>query len=241
MEGLEHPQVGLADGSGAMFDRIARRYDLLNRINSLGRDRAWRRKTIDRLALRRGDRLLDLATGTADLLVEAQDATPGLHGVGLDPSAGMLELARDKLDRAGRPATELVLGDARSLPFEDADFHAVTMAFGIRNVPERKMALAEIHRVLRPGGRVAILELSEPRYGWMGVPARLYIRTVVPLVGRLLSGADAYRYLSRSIEAFPSPDGFADEMRAAGFVDVSHEAFTFGACVLFTARKGGVR
>ena len=245
MEGIEHPhqhpQVGRADGSGAMFDRIARRYDLLNRINSLGLDRSWRRRTIERIDLGASDRLLDLATGTADLIVEAHEAVPGICAVGLDPSAQMLVRAREKLARIGNAGTELVQGDARALPFAEGSFDAVTMAFGIRNVPDRKVALAEIHRVLTPGGRVAILELSEPRVGLMSSAARLYIRTVVPWMGRLFSGADAYRYLRLSIEAFPTPEEFMEELRASGFVEVSYTSFTFGACVLFYGKKGEAR
>ena len=233
----EHPRVGSADGSGAMFDRIAGRYDLLNRINSLGQDRAWRRRTIALLDLQPDDRLLDLATGTGDLLLEVGEMAPGVDSVGLDPSARMLEFARGKLVQAGLRDVKLIEGDARALPFERYSFTAVTMAFGIRNVPERASVLSEAYRVLGPGGRVAILELSEPRLGVMSSMARVYIRTVVPLLGRVISGADAYRYLSRSIEAFPAPSDFAEEIRKAGFTEVTYEMFMFGACVLFMGTK----
>lgn len=226
-------------GSGAMFDGIARRYDLLNRINSLGLDQSWRRRAVEALALCPEERVLDLATGTGDLLLEldrrAQRLELRLELVGLDPSEGMLEVARAKLGARAR----LVRGEAEALPFEDERFDALTMAFGIRNVADRPRALAEMRRVLRPGGRLAILELAEPRRGLLGAAARFHVHHVVPRLGALLSGGSAYRYLQSSIEAFPPAEVFVETMKAAGLEVRRAEPLTFGACVLFVAERGG--
>ena len=191
------------EGSGAMFDGIAARYDLVNRVISLGIDQSWRRKTVRALELGAGHRVLDLATGTADLAIQVAESEPSVSVVGLDPSAKMLAVGHEKVERAGLSGrVELVQGDAQALPFEDDSFDSVCIAFGIRNVPDRAQALREMSRVTRPGGRIAILELSEPRTGLFGKMARFHIHSVVPFVGALLSGVKEYRYLQRSIAAF---------------------------------------
>lgn len=226
-------------GSGAMFDRIARRYDALNRILSGGIDRGWRRRAVASLGLDRAGRLLDLATGTADLSIEAARARGGLEVVGLDPSPGMLAVGRRKVRAAGLAGrVRLVVGDAQALPFPDRSFDAVSIAFGIRNVPDRARALAEMARVLVPGGRLAILELSEARGGFLAPFARFHVHVLVPFLGALLSGAPEYRYLQQSIAAFPPPDAFAATIRAAGF-RVEFRALTFGVCHLYVAVRGG--
>lgn len=224
-----------ARGSGAMFDLIAGRYDGLNRVMSLGLDPVWRRKTVRSLGLRPGARVLDLATGTADVALTALRLHPDAQVTGLDPSEGMLEIGRTKLAAAGHGTAKLVVGDAQALPFEDGSFDAVTMAFGIRNVPDRAKALGEIARVLAPGGRVGILELGEPRGGVLAPLSRLYIREVVPRVGGLVSGRDEYRYLAQSIAAFPSPKDFVAMMRDAGLVAPAFTPLTFGVVNLYTA------
>ncbi|MCB9645900.1 MAG: bifunctional demethylmenaquinone methyltransferase/2-methoxy-6-polyprenyl-1,4-benzoquinol methylase UbiE [Deltaproteobacteria bacterium] len=222
------------DGSGAMFDRIARRYDRLNRVLSVGMDKGWRRHTVRALELQPGHRVLDLATGTADLPLEILRQAPEVTVTGLDPSAGMLEVGREKVAAAGQAArVTLVEGDAQALPFEAASFDRITMAFGIRNVPDRAQALREMVRVLAPGSRAGILELSEPRTGFMAPFARIHIHHVVPLIGAVVSGSKEYRYLQTSIQAFPPPDAFADLMREAGFAKVALTPFAFGACVLY--------
>ncbi len=224
------------EGSGAMFDGIARRYDLLNRVISLGIDQSWRKKTVAALRLRPGARILDLATGTADLAIMVARTEAESRVVGLDPSTGMLEVGREKIKRIeldGR--IELVEGDAQALPFPDDSFDGVCMAFGIRNVPDRDQALREMARVTRPGGRIAILELSEPRSGLIGPLARFHIHTVVPYVGALLSGRREYHYLQRSIAAFPPPDEFTRRIVAAGLDTVETRALTFGVCHLYVA------
>jgi demethylmenaquinone methyltransferase/2-methoxy-6-polyprenyl-1,4-benzoquinol methylase len=217
-----------------MFDRIAARYDLLNRLISLGVDQRWRRRTVAALELAAGGRVLDLATGTGDLGLLIARTYPDVSVVGLDPSLNMLAVAQQKIARAKlEPRVQLLSGIAESLPFEDASFAGTTIAFGIRNVPDRPKALREMARVTRPGGRVCILELSEPRSGVLAWAARFHMHTVVPSVGALLSGAGAYRYLPRSIAAFPPAEEFAEMMRAAGLDVVAVQPLTFGVCHLF--------
>ena len=221
-------------GSGPMFDRIASRYDLLNRVISLGLDRGWRRRTAKALELAPDGCVLDLATGTADLALELAATYPSARVVGLDQASRMLAIGARKVERRGlRARVELVRGDASELPFPAASFAACTMAFGIRNMPDRMRVLGELRRVLRPGGRVAILELTEPGGGWLGRVARCHVHGLVPRVGALLSGAEAYRYLARSIAAFPPPGEFVGSLGAAGFERTRVEAMTWGVAHLY--------
>lgn len=224
----------VADGSGAMFDSIAPRYDLVNRLISLGIDRSWRKKTSAALELPPGARVLDLATGTADLAIQVAQDAPSARVLGIDPSEGMLKIGQAKLSRAGlAERVELQVGDAQRLELPDASFDGVCIAFGIRNVPDRPRALAEMARVTRPGGRIAILELSEPRGGLLGPLARFHVHTVVPTVGAWLSGAPEYQYLQRSIAAFPPEDEFVAMLEQAGITLVRVQSLTFGVCHLY--------
>lgn len=223
-------------GSGAMFDAIAPRYDLLNRVLSLGIDRGWRRKAVRALGLadREGARVLDLATGTADLAIEIADQYPGASVVGVDPSANMLEIGEKKIaarDLSGRVSVSL--GEAERLPFEDASFDGVTIAFGIRNVVDRPAGLAEMRRVTKPGGRVVVLELSEPKKGVFSSLARVHVHHVVPLLGGLISGKKEYGYLQASIAAFPPAEEFATMMEKAGLTSVTATPLTFGVAHLY--------
>jgi demethylmenaquinone methyltransferase / 2-methoxy-6-polyprenyl-1,4-benzoquinol methylase len=223
-------------GSGAMFDAIAPRYDLLNRLMSFGVDRRWRKRTVRELALGERARVLDVATGTGDLALEIARRHPGTRVVGVDPSAGMIAIGQDKVAARGlADRVELVLGDAQALDFADGHFDATCIAFGIRNVPDRARGLAEMRRVVRPGGRVCVLELGEPRGGVLGPLARFHVHHVVPRMGALLSGRREYRYLQRSIAAFPPPDEFAAMMTDAGLRVVEVAALTFGVCHLYVA------
>lgn len=225
-------------GSGQMFDGIAARYDFVNRVISLGIDQSWRRKTVQALELTEGARALDLATGTGDLALLIAGAVPGSRVVGLDPSLKMLDIAREKVAAAGlTERVELVAGDAETLPFEDATFDGVSIAFGIRNVPNRARALSEMARVTKPGGRLAVLELSEPRGGILAPLARFHVHTLVPWMGALLSGAKEYRYLQRSIAAFPPAQEFAALMEQAGYRVHAVEALTFGVCHLYVGER----
>ena len=225
-----------------MFDAIAERYDLLNRVMSFGADRGWRERTVDALALDVPDRLdgkarvLDLATGTGDLALQILARHPAVSVVGIDPSREMMRVAQRKAEKAGAAdRLSLLVGDAEQIPLERASVDAVCMAFGIRNVPDRSRALREMGRVTRPGGRVAILELGEPRSGPMAGLARVHIRHVVPRLGAWLSGAEEYRYLQRSVAAFPPPDQFAEMMSVAGLSVLEVRPLTFGVCCLYVA------
>jgi demethylmenaquinone methyltransferase/2-methoxy-6-polyprenyl-1,4-benzoquinol methylase len=222
-------------GSGEMFDAIAPRYDLLNRLLSLGIDQRWRRELVRCLELTANARVLDHATGTADLALLIARSAPGIHVLGLDPSSEMLRIGRAKVAAAGLvERVELRSGDAERLEdVESASFDALSIAFGIRNVPDRARALREFARVIRPGGRVAILELSEPSGGLMGPLARWHVHSVVPWLGSLLSGAREYRYLQRSIAAFPPPAEFANLMASSGLRVLRVQALTFGVCHLY--------
>ena len=224
-------------GSGQMFDQIAGRYDLLNRLMSMGIDQSWRRKTVAALKLPAGARVLDLATGTGDLALMIARLHPDAQVVGSDPSNGMLEIGVDKVERSGlADRVRLELGDAQALPYEDDCFDGCCIAFGIRNVPDRSAALAEMARVTKPSGRVAVLELGEPSVGWLSPLARFHVRTVIPRLGGMLSGSREYRYLQESIAAFPPAQEFVDQMEAAGLTVLEARPLTFGACTLFVAQ-----
>lgn len=227
-------------GSGAMFDGIAQRYDFLNRVLSMGIDQGWRRRTVAALELGEGARVLDLATGTADLALLIARTHPTAHVVGVDPSKGMLAVGEKKVAAAGLgERIELHVGDAQALAFPDATFDGATIAFGIRNVPDRDAGLRELARVTKPGGRVAILELGEPRGGVLGPFARFHIRQVVPRLGALISGSREYRYLQTSIAAFPAPEAFAEQMRKNGLEPIHVLPLAFGVCTLYVGTPRG--
>lgn len=235
-------------GSGQMFDRIAPRYDVVNRVLSLGLDIRWRKRVVSELGLSarstpaerawfgESPRLLDVATGTGDLAIALAKACAGATVTGLDPSTSMLDIARAKIGKRGLAnRIELVEGDAQALPQRNCEIDAATIAFGIRNVPDREQALRELARVVRPGGRIAVLELGEPRRGIFGTMARWHSHYLVPRIGGWLSGAREYAYLQRSVAAFPAPDAFADIMRSAGLEVLKVIPLTFGVCTLFIA------
>ncbi len=233
---IRETQKRPAGGSGEMFDGIAERYDLLNRMISLGIDQSWRRRTVDSLRLSSRSQALDLATGTADLGMMIAKRVPGCRVIGVDPSEKMLEVGKHKVFRAQlSDQVELLRGDAQELPFEENSFDGTTIAFGIRNVPDRRRGLQEMARVTRPGGRVTILELSEPQGGILGPLARFHVHHLVPWLGGLLSGKDEYRYLQKSIAAFPSASDFARLMSESGLDVVEVVPLTFGVAHLYVA------
>ena len=227
-----------AADSWRMFDRIAPRYDLLNRLLSFRRDVAWRRALI--LALPRGDhlRVLDLATGTADVvLAMCRERARIQRAIGVDKSGRMLSLGKLKADRA-RVNAAFVHGDAQSLSFADGVFDAITIAFGIRNVPDVPVALREMRRTLRPGGRALVLEFSTPSNPVFRRLYFLYFRHILPRIGAMVSGdARAYRYLNESAEAFPHGEDFLALMRDAGFSSVTARPLTFGIATLYQGDK----
>ena len=227
--------AGAPAGSGAMFDRIAGRYDRLNRIISLGMDRGWRDRLVRAMKLPASSRFLDVATGTADVALAIADMHGDAQVVGLDPSSNMLDVGRIKAQAYGQ-RIELVQGDAQALPFADAAFDAACISFGIRNVPDRAKGLAEMRRVVKPGGRVVVLELGEPKGGPLAFFARLHVHHIVPRLGAYLSRAPEYRYLQRSIAAFPPPEEFAAMMGEAGLAEVGIERLAFGAAHIYCGR-----
>jgi len=228
-------------GSGEMFDAIAARYDLLNRLMSFGIDRRWRKLLVESLELPRGGRALDLATGTADVALAIAAAHPSVSILGTDPSTGMLAKGQAKIEQAGLGnRVRLAVGDAQAVEADDDAFDAACISFGIRNVPDRPKALREMARVVKKGGRVAVLELSEPRGGILGALARFHVHTLVPRMGALLSGAKEYRYLQQSIASFPEAPEFAAILRGAGLEILRVVPLTFGVAHLYVAtpRKG---
>jgi demethylmenaquinone methyltransferase / 2-methoxy-6-polyprenyl-1,4-benzoquinol methylase len=214
------------DAVRTMFDRIAPVYDLMNRVMTAGLDGRWRRLTT-RAVVRPGDRVLDACCGTGDLALA--DERAGGRVVGLDFSERMLERARRKSS-----AIEWVRGDLLELPFEDASFDGATVGFGVRNVADLERSLRELRRVLRPGGRLGILEITEPR-GLLRPFYRLWFYgTVHLLVGRVLRGGSAYSYLPASVRRFPGPDDLAALLEQAGFGDVSFRLLAGGIVALHT-------
>jgi len=223
-----------------MFDRIAPRYDLLNRVLSMRRDVAWRRRLARHLPDAPGLRVLDLATGTGDVLLALHNSCPDMaFGLGVDVAGNMLALARDKIAGRGLDHGLAVMQcDALCLALPDGIFDAVTIAFGIRNVPGPEEALREIHRVLRPGGRVLVLEFSLPRNRPFRALYLAYFRHVLPHIGGLLSGDfEAYRYLNRTAERFPRGGAFCALLEGAGFGAVHAHPLTFGIATLYQGDK----
>jgi demethylmenaquinone methyltransferase / 2-methoxy-6-polyprenyl-1,4-benzoquinol methylase len=223
-----------------MFDAIAGRYDLLNTVLSAGLDRRWRAAAIATLRLSGSERVLDVCAGTADVSIGAAAALPGARRVvGVDFAGAMLAKGHAKIGAAGlSPRVQLVRGDAMVLPVASASVDAATVAFGIRNVQGTAAALAELHRVLRPGGRLAILEFGLPQAPGLRQLYRWYFLGVLPRIGRLVSRhGGAYSYLPESVGAFPWGDEFTRLLTAAGFIEAAHSRLTLGVVYLYTARK----
>jgi demethylmenaquinone methyltransferase/2-methoxy-6-polyprenyl-1,4-benzoquinol methylase len=223
-----------------MFDAIAARYDFLNHLLSAGIDRRWRRAAIRSLALRGTERVLDLCTGTADLAIAARTSAPrASRVVGVDFAGAMLRVGQEKLSRRGvGEEVALVRGDAARIPLAGRSVDAVTIGFGIRNVEDTAAACREMHRVLKPGGRIAILEFAIPTAPVVRAAYLWYFNSVLPLVGRLVSRHNAaYGYLPASVGAFSSPDEFVNILRQAGFSAVSARPLTLGIVYLYTATR----
>jgi demethylmenaquinone methyltransferase / 2-methoxy-6-polyprenyl-1,4-benzoquinol methylase len=216
------------DGVRSMFDRIAPVYDVMNRLMTAGLDRRWRKLTADAV-VRPGDLVLDACCGTGDLALAAQDA--GGKVTGLDFSERMLERARRKSS-----SIQWIRGDLLELPFEDRSFDAATVGFGVRNVADLERGLAELARVIRPGGRLGILEITQPR-GLLRPFYHLWFDGLVPLAGKLLPGGSAYTYLPASVRRFPGPEDLAGLMARTGFEDIRYRLLAGGIVALHTANR----
>jgi demethylmenaquinone methyltransferase/2-methoxy-6-polyprenyl-1,4-benzoquinol methylase len=214
-----------SEGVRSMFDRIAPVYDSMNRLMTAGLDQRWRREAAEAV-VRPGDRVLDACCGTGDLAIA--DAAAGGRVTGIDFSEPMLERARLKA-----PDIEWVVCDALALPFADGSFDAATVGFGVRNLSELDKGLRELRRVLRPGGRLAILEITRPR-GLLAPFYRLWFDVLIPVAGKVLPGGSAYTYLPASVRRFPDPRGLAELMDEAGFGEIRWRLFAGGIVALHT-------
>jgi len=219
-----------------IFSSIPRRYDFLNHFLSLRRDIAWRRKTSETMRFFNTNRFLDIATGTADLAIEAATMHPEIRVVGVDFVPEMIELGRKKTRERGLGnKVRLTLGDALHLPFEDNSFDVAAVAFGIRNMPDRVRALSEMARVVVDGGQVMVLELATPQNRIFKGIYGIYLNGILPFIGRFFSGnGGAYHYLAESIMEFPNPERFSSIMEEAGLKDVSRVPLSMGVAYLHT-------
>lgn len=222
-----------------MFNRIAPYYDFLNRLLSLGIDTIWRKKAIKQLDKAHAKVILDVATGTADLALEASKQLTTEKIVGLDISNEMLEVGREKIKRKG--LSELITlqeGDSENLPFSDNTFDAITVAFGVRNFENLEKGLKEMYRVMKPGGKVVILEFSRPRIFPFKQLYNFYFRNILPAIGKLTSkDPKAYRYLYESVQAFPDGDAFLSILENLGYKSNRCIPLTLGVCSIYTATK----
>lgn len=222
-----------------MFDQIAHSYDFLNHTLSLGIDRSWRKAAIDSLKPYAPQRILDVATGTGDFALMAVDRLQPQSLIGADLSEGMLSVGREKVERAGKSdIITLQKEDCMVLSFEDNTFDAVTVAYGVRNFEDLDRGLREMLRVLKPGGRLVIIELTSPVRFPMKQLFWLYAHVWMPIVGKLVSrDSRAYSYLPATMEAFPQGEVMQGIIEKAGFQSVKFRRFTFGLSTLYTAEK----
>lgn len=222
-----------------MFDNIAPTYDTLNHRLSWNIDRYWRRKALKRLAAHQPQTILDIATGTGDFAIQAAQMMPQATITGVDISEGMMKIGAEKVQRLGlQKQVSFQREDCLSLSYPDAQFDAVTAAFGIRNFADLDKGLAEMCRVLKPGGHLCIVELTTPVSFPMRQLFHIYSHTILPVYGRLISKDNsAYSYLTRTIEAFPQGERMMEILQKAGFADSSFQRLTFGICTLYFSTK----
>lgn len=220
-----------------MFDAIAPAYDWMNRAMTFGIDRRWRRLTVDRIAALSPCDIVDIATGTGDLAVSMARRMPHARVEGLDLSEGMIGIGRRKVAEAGlENRVTLTCGDCLNMPLPDASADVITVAFGVRNFEHLDRGYAEMCRVLRPGGRLFVLELSTPVNPLVRPFYRFYTRCIIPVLGRIVSkDVRAYSYLPESIAAVPQGDDMLSLIRDAGFTDTRYRRMTLGVCTLYTA------
>jgi demethylmenaquinone methyltransferase/2-methoxy-6-polyprenyl-1,4-benzoquinol methylase len=226
---------------GDMFSAIAPRYDFLNRLLSAGIDRRWRRDAVRAMVPTTGGRHLDVATGTADVALEIfRQKGAAARVTGVDLSAGMMRFGQRKTSAAGlADRMTYVQAPCESLPFTDASFDSASIAFGIRNVVDRERGLSEMCRVVKPGGRIVVLEFSVPENPLFAMVYNFYFKVLLPRIGGLVSSRSAYTYLPESVQAFPSPAVFSKMMLAAGCGAVERTPLTFGIATLYVGTRAG--
>lgn len=222
-----------------MFDRIAPRYDFLNRLLSLRQDTMWRDQMVKAAALKKGDRILDVACGTCDVALEAALRLLGDTSItGLDFSYGMLKLGKLKIKKRGSSCIRLINADALNMPFKPGLFNAVFIAFGIRNIMDRQRAVNKFFSSLKPGGRLVILELTTPEKGFFRSLYLAYFQKILPVIGSFFSRhGNAYSYLPESVLKFPSPVEFSRILVNSGFKNIRFKQMTFGIVTLFVGQK----
>jgi demethylmenaquinone methyltransferase / 2-methoxy-6-polyprenyl-1,4-benzoquinol methylase len=223
----------------AMFDDIAFRYDFLNRFLSAGIDIKWRKKAINQIKDLQPQNILDVATGTADVAIMASSILKPKKIVGIDISDGMLEIGRKKVLKAGlENIIELLNGDSETINFKDDSFDAVTVAFGVRNFQHLEKGLSEIYRVLKPGGKLVVLEFSKPKMPGVKGVYNLYMQVICPNVGKLFSkNRNAYKYLDESIKKFPEGKNFTNILDNLGYKDTYCKPLSFGICSIYCGTK----
>jgi demethylmenaquinone methyltransferase/2-methoxy-6-polyprenyl-1,4-benzoquinol methylase len=222
-----------------MFETIAEGYDFQNRFLSLRIDTYWRKKMVENIRDDINGTVLDVATGTAEVALEIVRQRPGLKVLGIDFSANMLKIGREKVKKKGlEDKIQLFLGDALKIPFKESQFDALTIAFGIRNIKEREEALREFYAVLKPGGQLIIMEFGLPSTPLIGQLYQFYFNRILPRLGDTISRTGyAYTYLANSVHKFPLPEDFVRMVEEAGFREVKIKKLTFGTALLFIAQK----
>ena len=223
----------------AMFDKIAFRYDFLNRFLSAGIDVSWRKKAIKQLQSIQPKFILDVATGTGDVAILTQQILHPAKITGIDISAGMLEIGRKKIQKLGlKNEIELLEGDSETLTFPDNSFDAITVAFGVRNFQNLEKGLAEMLRVLKPGGKLVVLEFSRPKQFAFKALYNVYMNTIAPGFGKLIAkNKDAYQYLNDSVQRFPEGQQFIDILNDVGYCSTYSKILTFGICSIYCGSK----